>query len=70
MPNDAISQLAPPSANDGAELEKDRLEYLADHLLELQSLVGSVGGTTLNGLLVLAYQEARLQGRRLSGDKS
>ena len=44
---------------------RNRLEYLADILLDLQSFTGSSGGAVLNGLLALAHTEARLQAQRL-----
>jgi len=45
---------------------RSRLEYLADILLDLQSLTGASGGATLNGLLALAHTEASLQAHRIS----
>lgn len=65
MPKDATSRIAAVHLDDELGHDQDRLEYLADHLLELQSLAAGSGGTTLNGLLMLAYQEALLQSRRL-----
>lgn len=44
---------------------RDRLEYLADILLDLQSLTGASGGPTLKGLLALAHTEASLQAKRV-----
>lgn len=57
------AQSGPGSSSDDA---RNRLEYLADHLLELQELAGKSGGSTLNGLLALAHSEARIQAEALA----
>jgi len=48
---------------------RNRLEYLADILLDLQSLTGTSGGAVLNGLLALAHTEASLQAQRLQSSR-
>lgn len=53
-----------------AEEATNRLEYLADLLLDLQSLAGRTGGPTLSGLLALAAAEAQLQAQARSGQMS
>lgn len=48
---------------------QNRLQYLADHLADLQSLVGLSAGSTLNGLLALAQSEACLQVKRIDCER-
>ncbi len=48
---------------------RNRLEYIAEILFDLQSLSGASGGPTLNGLLALAHAEASLQVKRLQHRK-
>jgi hypothetical protein len=43
----------------------NRLEYLADMISEMQALARDCGGSTLQGLLLLASSEARLEVKRL-----
>ena len=44
---------------------RDRLQYLADMLLELQAMAEREGCTTLAGLLALSQSEASLQAKGL-----
>lgn len=54
--NEAGSQAA---ELDEPVLTKERLEYMADLLLELQTLAAGAGCETLSGLLHLSHAEAR-----------
>lgn len=42
---------------------RDRLEYMADMLLELQDIASDCGCATLSGLLALSHAEALRQAR-------
>ena len=52
-----------PEAND-----RDRLEYIADLLLELRELASDAGCETLAGLLSLSHAEAIRKAGRGSGE--
>ena len=57
--------LAVSAEGDAVTARLNRLEYLADMISELQVMAGDCGGTTLQGLLALAYAEARQNIKRL-----
>ena len=51
------------SANEPPDINRDRLEYMADMLLELRDMAEREGCKTLVGLLDLSHSEARQRAR-------
>ena len=47
-----------------ASSEADRLEYMADMILQLKNMAAASGLHVLGGILEVAHQEARAQARR------